>query len=86
MQLSNFSIFQFEDEKLLTQDHQKRSQALTRKHRKELLKSEKNNDSAILKDRMLLRHGTELINLSQFHLNLWLDLIERQKTSLPKLW
>jgi hypothetical protein len=85
MQPGNNLTSHIDDEKQLTEQHQKRSQALTRKHNKELLNSEKNNESSIFKAKMHLRHGTEFISLSQLYFNLWLDLIERQKVSLAKL-
>lgn len=70
----------FSDEEMqLIEQHQKRSDALTEKHEAEVLKSEKNNESEENKSKMLLRHASELINLSHEFLNLWIDLVEKQK-------
>ena len=68
-----------EEEKQLIEKHQKRSDELTEKHEKEILISEQNNVSENDKSKMLMRHASELINLSHEFLNLWIDLIERQK-------
>jgi len=74
----------FSDEEMqLIEQHQKRSDALTEKHETEILNSEKSNVSEDYKSRMLLRHASELINLSHEFLNLWIDIQEKQRKSNP---
>jgi len=73
---------QFSDEEMqLIEQHQKRSDALTEKHEAEVLNSEINNESEESRSRMLLRHASELINLSHEFLNLWIDIQEKQRKS-----
>jgi len=83
--ISNYIPNNYNNEEQLTELHKIRSHALTVKHNTEVLNSEKNNESAVVKAKMLLRHASEMISLSQVYLNLWIDLIERQKISLLKL-
>jgi hypothetical protein len=81
MNFLNLPGFLSDEEKLLTEQHKLRSHDLTAKHSAEIIKSEQNGESTTLKARMFLRHASELINLSQLHLNSWLDLVEKHKIS-----
>ncbi|KAA6438500.1 hypothetical protein FEM33_17590 [Dyadobacter flavalbus] len=68
-----------EEEKLLAEKHQLRSDALLEKHKAEVLASELNNESEDFKSKMLLRHACELSHLSQQFFNQWIDLTEQEK-------
>lgn len=74
------TLNQFSDEEMqLIEQHQKRSDTLSEKHEAEILKSKMSNESEDTRSRMLLRHASELINLSHEFLNLWIDIQEKQR-------
>ena len=68
-----------EERSLLDAKYQEERYTLDIKQYIEVYESERNNESVMFKAEMLLRHASEILDLSQLYLNKWTNIAIKQR-------